>query len=155
MLFLQIIANSAVQTINEVGRETVQTSTPESLVLLSAMLMPFIILVVFTIVKYTVGVEIDKIDWIDHLAEMAIDLLSVFSSFIIGRFILETSSSSLLISSFKVIGLMSIGALFLCVLRRFVDKERNTSTVRISRIRWYIAAEYVIDALCLILMFIL
>lgn len=155
MFLLQVAADNAAKVFTEGAGESSPATSSEALILLSAMLMPFIVLTIFSVVKYTVGVGIDKVDWIDLLAEMAIDLLSIFSSFIIGRFILETSSSSVLINAFKVIGLMALGVLVLCVLRRFVGKERSTSTVKINRIRLYIAAEYVIDALCLILMFVL
>lgn len=154
MIILQVAADSAAKAITAVG-DAAQAPLSEAMVLLSAILMPLLVLSIFSVVKYTVGVGIEKIDWIDLFAEMAIDLLSIFSSFIIGRFILETSSSSLLIGAFKVIGVMALGVLILCLLRRCVGKERTTSTVRIGRIRWYIVAEYGIDVLCLILMFVL
>lgn len=155
MFLLQIAIDGAAPIVTEVTGEAGQASSPDSLAFLGAMLMPLIVLAIFAIVKYTVGVGIDKVDWIDLFAEMAIDLLSIFSSFIIGRYILETSSSSLLIGAFKVIGLMALGVLFLCLLRRFVARERATSIARLGKIRWYIAAEYGIDILCLVLMFVL
>lgn len=155
MFLLQVAVDNAAKVFTEGAGESSPATSSEALILLSAMLMPFIFLLIFSVIKYTVGVGIDKVDWIDLLAEMAIDLLSIFSSFIIGRYILETSSSSILINAFKVIGFMALGVLVLCIIRRFVVRERSTSTARIGRIRWYIAAEYVIDALCLFLMFVL
>ena len=154
MIILQVAADSSAKAITVAG-DIAQTPSSEAMVLLSAILMPLLVLSIFSVVKYTVGVGIEKVDWIDLLAEMAIDLLSLFSSFIIGRFILETSPSSLLIGSFKVLGSMALGVIFLCLLRRCVGKERATSTVRMGRIRWYIAAEYGIDVICLFLMFVL
>ena len=154
MIILQVAADSAAKTITMAG-EAAQAPSSGAMVLLSAIIMPLLVLSIFSVVKYTVGVGIEKIDWIDLFAEMAIDLLSIFSSFIIGRFILDTSSSDLLITAFKVIGVMALGVLLLCLLRRYVGKERATSNARIGRIRLYIVAEYGIDALCLFLMFVL
>lgn len=155
MILLQVAADSVIRGTTQIAGDAVSLSSHEIMVLLSAMLMPLIVLAIFSIAKYTIGVGIDKIDWIDLFAEMAIDLLSIFSSFIIGRYILETSTSSLLIGSFKVIGAMALGVIILCILRRCIIKERFTSTVRMNRIKYYIVAEYSIDAICLILMFVL
>lgn len=155
MILLQVVANGATKAVAETVGDVVQATSPETTVLLSAILMPFLVLTIFSLVKYTTGVGIENVDWIDFFAEMAIDLLSIFSSFIIGRFILETSSSGLLIGAFKVIGLMALGVLIACVLRRYVSKERASSNVRIGRISLYIVAEYGIDAICLILVFII
>ena len=154
MIILQAATDSAAKAITS-AVDAAQAPSSEALVLLSAILMPLLVLSIFSILKYTVGVGIEKIDWINLFAEMAIDLLSIFSSFIIGRFILETSSTGLLIGAFKIIGFMALGVLVLCILRRFVERERSTSTARIGRIRWYIVAEYGIDVLCLFLMFVL
>lgn len=155
MILLQVAADSVINGIPQIAGDAVPSSSPEIIAYLSVMLMPLIVLAIFSIVKYTVGVGIDNIDWVDLFAEMAIDLLSIFSSFVIGRYILETSSSSLLIGSFKVIGAMALGVILLCILRRCVIKERSTSTVRMSRVRLYIVTEYSIDIFCLILMSVL
>ncbi len=155
MMLLQIVAASIEREVAPIVVEASPALPSEIMMLLGVMLMPLLILAIFSIVKYTVGVGIDNIDWIDFFAEMAIDMLSVFSSFIIGRIILETSPSGLLIGAFKILGFMALGVIVLCLLRRLVKKERNTSNVRMGRIRWYIVFEYGIDIICLMLMFAL
>ena len=120
--------------------------------LLSAMLMPLILLAVFSLVKYIVAVGVDKIDYYDFFAEMAIDFLSIFSSFVIGRFVIETNSQEGLITAFKIIALMALCAIILCVVRRKVMAMRATSDVNMRNVGWIVASEYLVDTVCLILM---
>lgn len=120
--------------------------------LLGAMLMPLIILAIFSSVKYIVAVGVDKIDYCDFFAEMAIDLLSIFSSFIVGRFIIETNSQDGLISAFKILALMAFCAIALCVVRRKVMSLRAASDVDMKIVGWLLASEYLVDTVCLILM---
>ena len=119
---------------------------------LGAMLMPLIILAIFSSVKYIVAVGVEKIDYCDFFAEMAIDLLSIFSSFIVGRFIIETNSQDGLISAFKILALMAFCAIALCVVRRKVMSMRMVSGNNMKTVGWLLAFEYLVDAVCLILM---
>ncbi len=120
--------------------------------MLGAMLMPLILLVIVSSVKYIAAVGIDEIDYCDFFAEMAIDLLSIFSSFIIGRYIIETNTQAGLITAFKIIALMALCVIALCVFRRKVMSMRSASVVNMKRVVWIVAFEYFIDTICLILM---
>ena len=130
-------------------------ATPAEYALLGAMLMPLILLVIFSSVKYIAAVGVDKIDYYDFFAEMAIDLLSIFSSFIIGRFIIETNTQAGLITAFKILALMTFCAIVLCVVRRKVMAMRATSGVKMRTVGWIVASEYLVDTVCLVLMAIL
>lgn len=138
MILLQAIAANA--------------ATSGEYALLSAMLMPLILLAVFSSVKYIVAVGVDNIDYYDFFAEMAIDFLSIFSSFVIGRFVIETNTQDGLITAFKIIALMAFCAIALCVVRRKVMAMRATSGVNMKVVGWIVASEYLVDTVCLILM---
>lgn len=120
--------------------------------LLGAMLMSLILLVIFSSVKYIAAVEVNKIDYYDFFAEMAIDFLSIFSSFIIGRFVVETNTQAGLITAFKILALLAFCAIVLCVVRRKVMSMRATSEVNMKKVGWIVASEYLVDTLCFILM---
>lgn len=120
--------------------------------LLSAMLMPIILLAIFSSIKYIVAVGVDKIDYCDFFAEMAIDFLSIFSSFIIGRFVIETNTQKGLIVAFIILALMAFCAIILCVVRRKVMELRATSEVNMKAVGWVVASEYLLDIVCLVLM---
>ena len=137
MILLQVAAENA-------------SSTTEC-ALLGAMLMPFILLVIVSSVKYIAAVGVDEIDYCDFFAEMAIDLLSIFSSFIIGRYIIETNTQAGLITAFKIIALMALFAIALCVFRRKVISMRSASSVSMKRVVWMVTFEYFVDIICLIL----
>lgn len=126
-------------------------STTES-VILGAMLMPLIFLVIFSTVKCLVAVGVEKIDYYDFFAEMAIDFLSIFSSFIIGRFVIETNTQNILITAFEILAFMAFCTIVLCAVRRKVMSMRAQSDVNMKIVGWMIALEYFIDLVCLILM---
>lgn len=113
------------------------------------LLLPFILLLVFSALKCLVAVGVDKIDAIDFLAEMAIDLLSIFSSFIIGRFLIVGNEPSQLLLAFKILGFMALCVIVLCLFRRKVMDLRN-STKHVGRISGWIVGEYLLDFACLL-----
>lgn len=154
MILLQIQADTTARAI-QAASDVVSHSTDSGVfVILSAMLMPLIALAVFSSAKALICVGIDDIDPYDFFAELAIDLLSIFSTFIIGRYILETNPSDILITSFKIIGGMAVGLVFLCFLRRMISKMRSAKDVSMNTVRWIIASEFGIDTVCLFLMVI-
>ena len=120
--------------------------------ILCAMFMPFLLLVIFSMGKYIVAVGVDKIDYYDFFAEMAIDLLSIFSSFIIGRFIIKTNTQAGLITAFNILAFMALCAIILCVVRRKVMSMRAISNVNMKNVGLVVASEYLVDVTCLILM---
>ena len=127
-------------------------ASPAVNALLSAMLMPLILLAIFSSVKNIVAVGVDKIDYYDFFAEMAIDFLSIFSSFVIGRFVVENNTQDGLITAFNIIALMAFCAIALCVVRRKAMAMRATSGVNMKTVGWIVASEYLVDTVCLILM---
>lgn len=151
MIFLQIIVNSAAN--DTVSTVTNVASSNGVLLMLEALILPLIVLAVFALVKYFVAVGVDEIDFIDLFAEMAIDLLSIFSSFIIGRFLLETNTQSQFLTACKIIGGMAFCAILLCFFRRKVHSLRNTNYSG-NKIRNLILGEYFVDIVCLLLIVI-
>lgn len=118
---------------------------------LSALILPIVLLVLFTSVKYIVGVALSDIDWLDFLAEMAIDLLSIFSAFIIGRYVVKASGSELLINAFTMLFVMAVFAFILCLIRRRIKANYGRSDLSFFRkTGWLIFCEYVVDLACLI-----
>lgn len=152
MIFLQVQGDSALQAAQTAVSTAAEATQYGAWVMLSAMIMPLLALAIFSSAKALICVGIDKIDVYDFFAEMAIDFLSIFSSFIIGRFILETNSSGVLISSFKIIGLMVLFVLVLCFIRRKVAHSRQTQDVSMKIVKWMIVGEYGIDFICFFLM---
>ena len=67
-----------------------------------SIIVPFALLLFFSLAKYVVGVGIKDIRWIDFFAEIAIDMLSIFGAFIIGRYVILSSTSLVLISCMGV-----------------------------------------------------
>jgi len=149
MILLQVTGDTAVQVVDAViGSMPTYTKTSIG-VLLSAILMPLFILAVYSSAKAIVAVGIDDIDTIDFFAEMAIDFLSILSSFIIGRFILDKNPQSVLITAVNLLFLMMIGLGFLCLLRRNIMNMRKNSDVDMKIVKRYVVFEYVVDAICL------
>lgn len=152
MIFLQVQGDAAMQASQTAATAAAETGQYGAWVMLSAMTMPLLTLAIFSSAKALICVGVDKIDVYDFFAEMAIDFLSIFSSFIIGRFILETNSSSGLITSFKIIGMMVFFVLVLCFIRRKVAHSRQTQDVSMKTVKWMIVGEYGIDTICLFFM---
>jgi len=152
MIFLQVQGDSALQATQTAASAAAEAAQCGVWVMLSALIMPLLALVIFSSAKALICVGIDKIDVYDFFAEMAIDFLSICSSFIIGRFILETNSSDVLITSFKIIGLMALFLLILCFIRRKVEHSRQTQDVSMKTVKWMIVGEYGIDTICLVFM---
>lgn len=119
--------------------------------MVAEMLLPFILLVAFSVIKALVAVGSDEVDSYDFFAEMAIDLLSIFSSFIIGRYILLSKPQSVIITAVVIIAFMALCALALCYIRRKVLRLRNISETKVCKLTFLIISEYGIDALCLFL----
>ena len=150
----QLLASDTAKAAGVAAGKVAEEAMAEWVVMLGALLMPFILLIVFSLIKGLVGVKVDEVDWYDFFAELAIDLLSIFSSFIIGRYILENSSSGVLIGSFEVIGIFAIGVLILSFVRRLVKKLCVTSNANMSCVKYLVMAEYGVDLFCLFLFFL-
>lgn len=142
------------KTATNAAKAAAGETSSECMELFGSLLMPFVLLIVFSLIKGLVGVKVDEVDWYDFFAELAIDLLSIFSSFIIGRYILENSSSGILIGSFELIGIFAIGVLILSFVRRLVNKLCLTSNANMSCVKCLVMAEYGVDLFCLCIIFL-
>ena len=127
---------------------------PRMIVVLGTMLMPLLLLIIISSIKSLVAVGIDKIDYVDFFAEMAIDLLSIFSSFIIGRYCLESNTTTGLLTAFRILLFISICVIVLCCIRRKVMSLRESSKGVFKNIRRWIICEYILDIVSLFLIVI-
>ena len=132
----------------ELAQEMAGNGIPD---LLFAMAMPLFILLLFSYLKNTVAVSESEINKYEFLSEMAIDFLSIFISFIIGRYVLLSSTSMVLIKSFVVILGMAVGVVALCHIRRVVLKKCSASDGNLKNANWLVALEFGIDCLCFVL----
>lgn len=122
----------------------------------AAILLPTLLLLLFSIIKYFIAVAASEIDWHDFFSEMAIDLLSIFSAFIIGRYVVVGSSSETLIMALIMFFLLMISALILSYLRRKMKSLLSRSSdASLCRVLSIIIGEYVVDIVCLVLIVVL
>ena len=119
--------------------------------MLFAMAMPLFILIIFSYLKNTVAVSESEINKYEIMSEMAIDFLSIFISFIIGRYVLLSSTSMVLIKSFVVILGMGVGVVALCRIRRIVLKKCSASDGDLKIANRLVAVEFGVDFLCFVL----
>jgi hypothetical protein len=155
MLLLQLTGDTVVYSVNSVADSlSVVTYAGKLLSMIDILLLPLIILCLFSAMKNLIAVGADKIDAIDFFAELAIDLLSVFSSFIIGRYFLENNTSSTLLTAFKIVGFMAVCVIALCFFRRKIMDLRGNSNHTKKGIAFWLVGEYSIDVVCLILIVI-
>lgn len=151
MIFLQTTIDSA-NIITEEAIDVAQEVTGNIWgSLLVAMVMPLLILLLFSYLKNTVAVSETEINKYEFLAEMAIDMLSIFVSFIIGRYILISSTPQVLIKAFIAILVMSVCVVALCHMRRIVLKRCGSSNGDLRNANILVFLEYVIDCGCLVL----
>lgn len=115
--------------------------------------MPIIILVFCSLAKYTIGVGLKEIKWFDLFAEMAIDVLTIFGTFVIGRYFLLTSSQSVLMSSSGKIGIMAVAIVIVAVFRRFANQFLLRSKPSYCGAGIMLFLEYLFDVLCIVLIF--
>lgn len=159
MLLLQLLqhaGDTAMKTIDSVANSSsVATNAGNLLSMLDILLLPLIILFLFSAMKNLIAVSTDKIDAIDFFAELSIDLLSIFSSFIIGRYFIENSTSSALLTAFKIVGFMAVCVITLCFFRRKIMDLRGNSNYTNKSVAWWLVGEYLIDVFCLFLIVII
>lgn len=155
-MFTDQITNEVTnQVLDSVINVSESICEPSRFMMLGALLMPLLLLLIFTSIKYLVAVGIDRIDFVDFFAEMAIDLLSIFSSFIIGRYFLESNTTVGLLTACKVLLFISVCVIFVCYIRRKVMSLRETSKKDVyKKIRSLIIGEYILDIVSLVLIVI-
>ena len=152
MNFIQIVGikdSLEVNQIIETMESVTQTSTAP---LTDSIIVPVIILLIFSLFKSIIAVGVKEIDVIDFLADMAIDLLSIFSSFIIGRYFLITSEPTILLKAIVIVLSMILCVALLCCLKRWANHLRGIGNFKGKLIGVIIAGEYFIDSICLLVM---
>lgn len=156
MPLLHLSADTAMNAADSVSNALDAVAFGQKVVpMLDMMLLPLIILCLFSSMKNLVAVGAENIDPIDFFAELAVDLLSIFSSFIIGRYFLESSSSSTLLAAFKVVGIMAVFVIVLCYIRRKIMGMRGTSQYTGKGVALWIVGEYALDIISLILIVVI
>lgn len=118
--------------------------------LLGAIVMPFIILLFCSLAKNVVAVGFKDIKWFDFFAEMAIDLLTIFGTFVIGRYFLITSSQAVLMSSSEKVGIIAIAILIVSVCRRAAHHLMQKSKPSYVGAGSMLFLEFLFDVLCFI-----
>lgn len=156
MLLLQLTSDTASNVVDSVANTISATSQAAKIFsMLDVLIMPLILLCIFSAMKNLVAIGADKIDAIDFFAEFAIDLLSIFASFIIGRYFLENNTSSVLLTAVKVVGFMLVCVIVLCFFRRKIMDLRGTSGDNKKGVGKWLFGEYVLDIVCLFLIVII
>lgn len=116
-------------------------------------IIPLSLLIFFSLIKYGQGVALKEIKWYDFAAEMAIDLLSIFGAYIVGRYLLVTSSSIVLLSSVGKVVILMFLAVVISLLRRLVHIFMDKSHPQYWGTGGILLLEYAIDVFCIILIF--
>ena len=118
-----------------------------------SIIIPVAILLFFSLVKYVSGRLMKKSIWFDFAAETAIDILTVFVAFIIGRFFLTTTASDVLISSMGKIAIIVVVAIILSLCRVGVNDYMCRSEPAFLKAGGLIFLEYVLSVCCIIMIF--
>lgn len=95
---------------------------------LDSVFLPIIILIICSLVKYVVAIELRSIDWFGFISEMAIDLLTIFGSFLIGQYSLVSSRPGAFQFVMAKVGIIAIALIIVSILRRaaFYFKQKST-----------------------------
>ena len=159
MLLLQLLQHTgdiATKTVDSIAYSLGAVPQASKLFsMLDVLIMPLILLCIFSAMKNLIAIGTDKIDAIDFFAELAVDLLSIFASFIIGRYFLENNTSSVLLSAVKVVGFMFVCVIALCFFRRKIMDLRKTSGDNKKGVGKWLIGEYLLDVVCLVLIVII
>ncbi len=118
--------------------------------LLGAIVMPFIILLFCSLVKNVVAVGLKDIKWFDFFAEMAIDLLTIFGTFVIGRYFLITSSQAVLMSSSEKVGILALAIIIVSLFRQAAHYFLKKSKPSYFGAGSMLFLEFLFDVLCFI-----
>ena len=120
----------------------------------SSIVIPFALLLFFSLAKYVIGVGIKEIRWVDLFAEIAIDVLSIFGAFIIGRYFLTTSTQQVLMSCTGKLAVLIVMAFIVSLLRKGIHSLMSKSEPSYAGIGGLLLLEYALDIFCIIMIFI-
>ena len=152
MVLLQMQVQDSVAQVADTLSNMYGLSVVDSMIW-DSIVIPVALLVLVSLIKYTIGVDVKGIKWIDFFAEMSVDLLTVFGAFIIGRyFVLASSSFTLLLSIGKVL-IIVCAIFFNSLLRRSMSQLIMQSKLSYFKIGYKLFLEYLIAICCLALIF--
>lgn len=148
MLLLQVQpSDTTSQTIKAVSDAAVTIGVWDSIII------PVAILLFFSLVKYVSG-RISKINiWFDFAAEVAIDILTVFVAFIIGRNFLSSTAQTVLIVSMGKIVIIAVVAIILSLIRLGVNNAMQKSAPECIKAGGLLLLEYCLSVGCIIMIF--
>lgn len=118
-----------------------------------SLVIPIAILVFFSLIKYVSGRIMNTHIWFDFAAETAIDILTVFVAFIIGRYFLTTTSQDVLISSTGKIAIIGVVAIILSLIRVGVNGYMLRSKPALLKAGGLLFLEYFLSVCCIIMIF--
>lgn len=118
-----------------------------------SLVIPIAILVFFSLIKYVSGRLMNKSIWFDFAAETAIDILTVFVAFIIGRYFLTTTSQDVLISSTGKIAIIGVVAIILSLIRVGVNNYMLRSKPALLKAGGLLFLEYFLSVSSIIMIF--
>ena len=148
MLLLQTQPTDSTSQVLKVVSEVAESSG-----MWDSLVIPIAILVFFSLIKYVSGRIINTHIWFDFAAETAIDILTVFVAFIIGRYFLTTTSQDVLISSMGKIAIISVVAIILSLIRVKVNGYMFRSKPPLLKVGGLLFFEYCLSVFCIIMIF--
>lgn len=142
---------SIIQQSTEAARDL--TDNSPALILWTSLYIPLILLFIFSAIKYVVAIVRKNIRWGYMLAEIPIDLLSIFSSLILCKYIIP-SPNILTTAIFFFAVLVSIFlAIIGCVMRCWIHDKIDESAPEYCKIILGTISMYIISGIWLITIF--
>lgn len=118
-----------------------------------SIIIPIAILLFFSLVKYVSGRIANRSIWFDFAAEVAIDILTVFVAFIIGRYFMSSTAQDILITSTGKIAVIVLVAIILSLLRAGVNDAMLKSDPKFFKAGGLLLLEYILSVSCIIMIF--
>lgn len=129
------------------------SDTSEMAGIWDSFIIPLAILFFFSLIKYVTGTAFKTVVWFDFMAEMAIDVLSIFVAFVVGRYFLLSSSSDVLISNTGKIFVIVVVAIILSLFRVIVHNCMLKSKPNYWGAGAMLFLEYLFSVICIIMIF--
>lgn len=125
----------------------------DAILLWISLICPIILLLIFSLIKYAVGIFRENIQWHRMFAEIPIDLLSIFSALILSRYFIADQSLLLIISACSLILLSILFAIGACIARTWIHNRLDWSSPPYCKIAISTVAMYIFTLGWLIVIF--
>lgn len=149
MLLLQVQSSDTTQHAIKAVSDAAET-----IGIWDSIIIPIAILLFFSLVKYVSGQISNRSLWFDFAAEAAIDILTVFVAFIIGRYFLSSTAQTVLIISTGKIAIIAVVAIILSLIRVGVNKAMLKSDPQYVKAGGLLILEYILSVSCITMIFI-